>query len=79
MNIKVAKWGNSLGIRIPKPIADESQLAEGDEIEIVAVDGEIVIKPCKPQYTLDSLLEGMGEENLHGEVDWGKPVGREQW
>ena len=79
MNIKVAKWGNSLGVRIPKPIADESQIAEGDEIEITVVGNEIVIKPCSPKYTLDWLLEGMSEENLHGEVDWGEPVGREQW
>ena len=79
MNIKIAKWGNSLGIRIPKQIADDTQLTEGDEIEIAAVDNQIVITPCKPKYTLDWLLEGMDEENLHGEVDWGKPVGREPW
>ena len=79
MNVKVAKWGNSLGIRIPKQIADDVQLTEGDEIEITAAGSQIVIKPLKPKYTLDWLLEGMSEENLHDEVDWGKPVGKEKW
>ena len=79
MNIKIAKWGNSLGIRIPKQIADDTQLVEGDEIKIAAAGDRIIITPCKPKYTLDWLLDGMGEENLHEEFDWGESVGKEQW
>ncbi|HEY0050741.1 MAG TPA: hypothetical protein VGB68_15715 [Pyrinomonadaceae bacterium] len=26
---------------------------------------------------LEELLEGVNEDNLHGETDWGKPVGKE--
>ena len=79
MKIKIAKWGNSLGIRIPKSIADESCLSEGDEIKIACQGDRIVITPQKPKYTLEQLLEGMSEEHLHSEIDWGKPVGREYW
>ncbi len=79
MNIKIAKWGNSLGVRIPKSIAEESGLSDGDEIEIATEDNRIIITPQKPRYTLEQLLEGMGEEHLHSEIDWGKPVGKEQW
>ena len=79
MNIKIAKWGNSLGIRIPKSIAEDNNLSDGDELEIATEDNRIVITPQKPKYTLEQLLEGMGEEHLHSEIDWGEPVGREQW
>jgi antitoxin MazE len=30
----VAKWGNSLAIRLPKAIVDALELKEGDDIEI---------------------------------------------
>ena len=26
---------------------------------------------------LEELLEGINEDNIHGETDWGKPVGKE--
>ena len=31
----------------------------------------------KAKYTLDELLEGVNENNLLGEVDFGEPVGKE--
>ncbi len=80
MPIKIAKWGNSLGIRIPKHLAEEVHLQEGDEIEISTAQDKLIVTPLKrKKYTLEELLEGMGEENLHSEIDWGEAVGREQW
>jgi antitoxin MazE len=80
MSIKIAKWGNSLGIRIPKQLADQVQLQEGDEIEISAAENQLIVTPLKrKKYTLEELLEGMGEDNLHSEIDWGEAMGREQW
>ncbi len=35
--MKVAKWGNSLAIRIPKDVAEALELKEGSEVEIFAV------------------------------------------
>lgn len=35
--MKVAKWGNSLAIRIPKDVVDALDLKEGSEIELFAV------------------------------------------
>ena len=79
MNGKVSKWGNSLGIRIPKQLAEKVQLHEGEEIEIYCEDNKLILVPKKKQYTLEQLLDGMGEEHLHSEVDWGESEGREQW
>jgi antitoxin MazE len=33
--MQVAKWGNSLAIRIPAAVADALELKEGDDIEVV--------------------------------------------
>lgn len=44
MGVKVSEWGNSLGIRIPKDVADALHLKKGDEIEVrVAEDGGLEI------------------------------------
>ncbi|MGG6267403.1 AbrB/MazE/SpoVT family DNA-binding domain-containing protein [Leptolyngbya sp. AN03gr2] len=76
----VAKWGNSLAIRIPQNLAKELQISEGAEIEISAIDGNLVVKPRKRKgYSLDELLEGITPENLHAAVDFGEPVGNEVW
>ena len=34
MQAQVLKWGNSLAVRIPKPIADEAHFQVGDPLEI---------------------------------------------
>ncbi len=36
--MQVAKWGNSLAIRLPKAIVEILDLKEGDEIEITVAD-----------------------------------------
>ena len=75
----VAKWGNSLAIRIPKNIADKINLKEGTAISIDVNDNNIVITPTKPKYSLEELLAGASSEDFDGEYDWGEPVGEEVW
>ncbi|MGI8905470.1 MAG: AbrB/MazE/SpoVT family DNA-binding domain-containing protein [Candidatus Sumerlaeaceae bacterium] len=70
---------NNLVVRVPKAIAAEAQLQEGSEIEMQHVDGELVIKPLRPQFSLDELLKGVRKSNLHSEAEWGPAVGREVW
>jgi len=76
----VTKWGNSLGIRISRAIAQQVNVEEGTPVTLTIVDGSLVIKPEQPkQYTLDELLEGMEPENFHREIDMGQAVGHEIW
>ena len=42
------KWGNSLGVRIPRGLADELGLGAGTEISLTAKDGELVLRPAVP-------------------------------
>lgn len=80
MRTKIVKWGNSLGLRIPKSFADQIQVTDGSAVDLNLENGRIVIRPAPPKgYSLDELLGGVTDENLHAEVDPGKPIGREQW
>ena len=79
MAAQVAKWGNSLGIRIPALIAKQAHLEEGTNIIFDVVDNSLVIRPKRHKYTLDELLEGVTSENIHAETDTGMPVGNETW
>lgn len=80
MLTKVQKWGNSIAVRIPKAFADEMHITAETTVEIRVEDGKLVIESVgRPVYTLDELLAGITPENLHEEVDWGEPVGKETW
>ncbi|MDP3775763.1 MAG: AbrB/MazE/SpoVT family DNA-binding domain-containing protein [Gemmatimonadales bacterium] len=80
MRARVRKWGNSLALRIPKPYAVEAGMAEGGEVRLSITDGKLVAEPLRPpRYTLKSLLAGVRKEMVHGEEDFGGPVGREAW
>ena len=79
MLTKIQKWGNSLALRIPKAFADETGLSRDSQVEIRVVDGQIHIVPVQARYELDTLLETITAENLHGEVDTGEAVGNEVW
>ena len=77
MQVRVTKWGNSLGIRIPKAIAARIGLGEGSRVEVVAQGDRIVISTDRPVYRLEELLEDMTPEAMRDAFDWGPDVGRE--
>lgn len=79
MRTKVQRWGDGLGVRIPGPYAKETGLAEQSEVEISLAGGVLLIRPASPSFTLEELLAGVTESNVHGEIDTGRPVGREVW
>ncbi|OQW50822.1 MAG: MazE family transcriptional regulator [Proteobacteria bacterium SG_bin7] len=78
MSVKIQKWGNSLGVRIPKTVIEKVNLSENSEVEIESKNGTIVIFPAKKEYSLDSLLEQITKNNLHSEKDF-KTEGNEVW
>ena len=78
MAAKIQKWGNSLGVRIPKTIVEQAKLDENSEVEIQHKNGAIIIYPLKKKVPLKSLLEGITKANLPGEEDE-MPEGKEVW
>ena len=79
MKTRIQKWGNSLALRIPKALATEVGLETDSEVEVTLIGGQIVIAPAATTYTLEDLLAGITEDNLHGEISTGAPMGNEAW
>jgi antitoxin MazE len=78
MRTRIQKWGNSLGLRIPKAFADDVEVEEGSTVDIRVEDGGLVVRPVhRKRYALSELLEGVTPGNLHEEVGTGDAVGRE--
>lgn len=80
MLTKVKKWGNSLALRIPKAFAIDAQIEKDSVVEVSLVDGQILIKLiAAPTWTLEQLLSGVNNNNIHHETDTGNAIGNEVW
>ena len=82
MTTKVQKWGNSQGLRIARHVLEEAQISVGDDVNVTTRDGNIIISPVKRirgKYDIRELLSSIPKDYKPGEVNWGKPVGKEVW
>jgi antitoxin MazE len=78
MRVVVKKWGNSASVRIPAAIMEAANVSLDEAVDIREEDGRIVLEPIRPaQFDLEQLVAGITEANLHNEVDFGRPVGKE--
>lgn len=80
MRTRIQKWRNSLTLRIPKSLALEARLEEDTLVELSVFDGRLVVHPVPASGpTLEELLAGVTDENLHSEIDVGSTTGNEAW
>jgi antitoxin MazE len=80
MKTRIQKWGNSLALRIPRSFASEAGLQKETSIELSISDGKLIITPLpEPGYTLEQLISGINDDNLHHEIETGQAVGNEAW
>ena len=80
MKARIQKWGNSLALRIPKSFATHSKIEQGSVVDLSLDNGRMIVEPAKEQeYSLEELLAQVTKRNLHSEVDFGMPVGKEVW
>lgn len=80
MTTVIQKWGNSLAVRIPRPLARDSHIHQGTLVDIALVGGKIMVKPkTNAKIPLAQLLKLVTKKNLHSEYDWGKNQGKEIW
>jgi antitoxin MazE len=82
MRAQLKKWGNSLALRVPTGLLAELNLSENSTVDLRVEDGKLIIAPMqkkKWKYSLEELLAGVSEENIHPETDWGSTVGEELW
>lgn len=88
MEVRLTKWGNSFGIRLPKTIINDLDIKENDILLIEIKNNQIILK--KNNYGEISIKEyaesyyGKSFSKLQNvlsneELDWGKPIGEETW
>jgi antitoxin MazE len=56
LNMKVAKWGNSLAIRIPKDVAEALGLRAGSEVDLVPLAPGVGLSR---RLTREEAIEGL--------------------
>lgn len=80
MKAKIQKWGNSLALRIPKPFANQAKICEGSNVDISIEKEKIIISSLKDsEYSLTELLSKINKNNIHDEISYGDPQGKEIW
>lgn len=89
MRAKIARWGNSLAVRLPADIVRDLGFREGQIVELTSHKPNLEIAPQPgerrrvngiPVYTLAELLADMdrlGPEAVPPCVDWGADRGSE--
>ena len=80
MSVTLHRWGNSVRLRLPKPLLEQLGLKEVSEVDVRIGGNRIVVEPTRRRRnTMAELLKGMTPDNRPAEGDWGPPVGREVW
>jgi antitoxin MazE len=79
MKVKVAKWGNSLGVRLPKSATEAAGVRIGSELELTVEgrDFRLRSRGKTSAQLLDELLDQIDPKNVPPMVDWGPDVGSE--
>lgn len=78
MKAQMVKWGNSLAVRIPKPIADRARFKQGDSVEIeAAAEGLVELRRPSRIPTLAQLVSQITPENRYPEISAGLEIGTE--
>ena len=80
MRSVVKKSGTSASVGIPAAVMQAANMAFNEAVDVREEAGRIVIEPVRlTEYRLDDLLAQITPENLHGEVEFGHPIGKEAW
>ncbi len=80
MRVAIRKWGNSAAVRIPAGVMQTAHLDVDEPVDVREEAGRIVIEPVRrKEYDLAAMVKRINRQNLHGEIDFGDPAGREAW
>ncbi len=75
MAVTLQKSGNSVGVRLPKPMLDQIGLKEGKQVDVLVEGDHLVIR--RKRLRLADLLAQCKPENRPDSIDWGPDVGSE--
>jgi antitoxin MazE len=74
---RIVKWGNSLAVRIPKPVAEKAGVEAGDPVILEAARGQIKLLRSEQIPTLKQLVRQITPENRYEEISTGPEHGKE--
>jgi antitoxin MazE len=82
MVTRIQKWGNSQGLRLAKQLLEDAHISVGDDVDVTARDGLIIIAPARRvrgKQSLKELVSRIPKNYKTEEMDWDGPFGREDW
>lgn len=79
MQSAIARWGNSMALRLPKGVLEDADLKEGNAVDVRVENGALIITKARPKYSITELMDAFRPEHRHEDEDWGKPAGKEIW
>ncbi len=80
MEVRIQKWGNSAGIRIPSSILKSLKIKTNDVLNIEQQEDKIVISiPKKRKISLEERFKNYNGDNLAKDFSWDDSMGREIW
>lgn len=79
--VTVGKWGNNLAVRLPGEIVQAFSLHDGERVDVITAEGEIIIRRVQRRVTLEELFQGRTPDEWRAAYavayDWGPDFGRE--
>lgn len=76
------KWGNSLGLRIPKTVLAENNLQEGTPFIVHSKDGRIILEPQRRKVR-EGWAEAAKQAHANGDdlamMDFPNEFDQEEW
>lgn len=85
MNNNLCKWGNSAAIRIPKAILEKLNI-DSNNFESVSFNmsvkgNELILKKEQEKTKFELLAESSKGEKINPkeDINWGNPIGKEEW
>jgi antitoxin MazE len=82
MITRIQRWGNSQGLRLARQVLEDARISVGDDVDVAARDGMIVIVPVRRvrgRVSLQEIVSRIPDDYNPEEMDWGKPLGKEVW
>ena len=80
MKAKIEKWEDGLGLPLPRSICVESGLVEGSVLDLSLRSGNLIVRTISNMApSLEDMVSGITEANIHEGIHTGGAMGGEAW
>ncbi len=77
MEVVISKWGNSLGLRLPRALVRQIGVSEGQSVSVVAEGNRLIVEAAAPSYRLEDMLSNVTPDAMRAAFQWDADMGRE--